>query len=331
MFDELIKEIASRFALGHKASDLVKLLLAAMADARTGGLSGFADRFRQAGADDVVQAWLTPAGPTAAPVLSVTQVESVLGGPGGLVGRIAERLGSSPSIIASAIALAAPTVMRRLAVGGRWPTLAPTELEGMVGGARATPSAKRDEPQRRSGVFKWLAWLLLALAAIFLIAQCRQQAAGPGAPTAAVVPPVSGTSPEASARGAAGAAQATLDPIPSGAGALLAMVDGQPALKVYFDTGKSEISPEFAERAQPLVEFLRAHGGSQAVVSGYSDPTGSAAANAVMSQQRAQAVSAALQAVGLAESSIVLQKPVDITGSGDTHAESRRVEVTIRK
>ncbi|MGJ7491615.1 OmpA family protein [Variovorax sp. ZT4R33] len=321
MFDELIKEIASRFALGHKAGDLVRLLLAAMADARTGGLSGFADRFRQAGADEAVQDWLTPAGPMAAPVLSATQVESVLGGPGGLVGRIAERLGSSPSIIASAIALAAPTIMRRLAAGGRWPTLAPTELEGMVGTARATPSAERAEPQRRSGFFKWLAWLLVALAAILLIVQCRQLAAGPGVPTAA----------RAVASAAAGAVQATLDAIPSGAGALAAMVDGQPALKVYFDTGKSDISPEFAERAKPLVEFLRAHGGSQAVVSGYSDPTGGAAANAAMSQQRAQAVSAALQAAGLAESSIVLQKPVDITGSGDTHAESRRVEVTIRK
>lgn len=109
------------------------------------------------------------------------------------------------------------------------------------------------------------------------------------------------------------------------------MVDGQPSLKVYFDTGKAEISPEFGERAKPLVDYLRANGGAQAVVSGYSDPTGTAATNALMSQQRAQAVSTALQAAGVAESSIVLQKPIDITGSGNTLAESRRVEVTIRK
>ena len=31
------------------------------------------------------------------------------------------------------------------------------------------------------------------------------------------------------------------------------MIDGQPLLKVYFDSGKAEISPEFAERAKALV------------------------------------------------------------------------------
>jgi outer membrane protein OmpA-like peptidoglycan-associated protein len=108
------------------------------------------------------------------------------------------------------------------------------------------------------------------------------------------------------------------------------MVAGVPSLKVYFDTGKADIAPEFSERALPLVEYAKANANAKLVVSGFNDPTGDAAANEELSKNRAMAVAAALKAAGVSESSIVLEKPAVATGTGDTNAESRRVEVTVR-
>lgn len=322
MFDELIRDIAERFALGPKAGELVQMLLKSMTDPATDGLAGFAERFTRGGFGDVVQAWLTPpaTGAAAAPVLSATQVDTVLGRPDGLLERIAARLGLDSATVASAVALATPVIMRRLAVNGRWRSFASAEIDSMLAGGSGAHAAPRTPPARRGGLLKWLPWLLLLLAALFFVTQCHKPAADVAAPVPVVVP------------AASGAAQPTaVEAIPVGAGALASLIDGQPSLKVYFDSGKAEISPEFAERAKALVDYLRTHVDAKAVISGYSDPTGSAAANAAMSQQRAQAVSAALEAAGVAASSIELEKPADITGTGDTNAESRRVEVTIRK
>jgi outer membrane protein OmpA-like peptidoglycan-associated protein/uncharacterized protein YidB (DUF937 family) len=323
MFDELSRDIAGRFALGPKAGELVQMLLGAMTDPETDGLEGFAKRFTQRGFGDLVQGWLTPPiGATSAPALSATQVDTVLGGPDGLLARFAGRLGLDAATVASAVAIAAPVIMRRLAVGGRWRAFAPGDIEAMQAGgpglgAQATP---RTPPARRGGLLKWLPWLLLLLAVLFYITRCQPPATDIARPAPMVVPAVSGA-----------AQPTTVEAIPAGAGALAALIDGQPSLKVYFDSGKAEISPEFAERAKALVDYLRTHAEAKAVVSGYSDPTGSVTANAAMSQQRAQAVSGALEAAGVPASSIVLEKPADITGTGDTNAESRRVEVTIRR
>ena len=135
MFEELIRDIAERFALGPKAAELVQMLLGAMTDPETDGLEGFAKRFTQRGFGDVVQGWRTPSsGATSAPPLSAMQVDTVLGGPDGPLARIAGRLGLDSATVASAVALAAPVIMRRLAVGGRWRSLAPTEIESMRAG-----------------------------------------------------------------------------------------------------------------------------------------------------------------------------------------------------
>ena len=324
MFDELIRDIAGRFALGSKAGDIVRMLLVAMTDPQTDGLNGFAERFTHNGFGDVVQAWLKPPAGAAAPILNATQVNAVLGGPDGLLARIAGRLGIDAATVASVIALAAPVIMRRLAVRDGWPTLAAAEIEATLAGpiraAHAAHGAIRSAPVRGAGLWKWLPWLLLLLAALFFVTQCRQPAPDAMAPGSTVVPAISGAAQPPAA-----------DPIPSGAGALASWIEGQPALKVYFDSGKADISPAFAERAKALVDHLRSHAEAKAVISGYSDPTGSAAANAAMSQQRAQAVATALEAAGVAAARIVLEKPADITGTGDSNAESRRVEVSIRQ
>jgi len=327
MFDSLIAELATRFGLGDKARDLLRMLLASITDASRGGLIGFVERFKRAGFGDVAQSWLSASADGTPPLsLDAVNVEQVLGGPGGLVQRIGGRLGLSAGTVTSALAYALPRVMDQLAPAGKAAGAVPSAVHAFVGdAARMLEPGSAATSSGGNRLVKWLPWVVIAVACAFMFSYCSKQKSS-GSTTDAVA-----NAARVVASAATGAAAAVVDAIPVGAGALSSMVDGQPALKVYFDTGKAEISTEFAERAQALVAYLKANTDAKAVVSGFSDPTGSVEANAQMSRLRAEAVAAALQAAGVPASSVVLEKPMDITGTGDTLAESRRVEVVIRK
>ena len=119
--------------------------------------------------------------------------------------------------------------------------------------------------------------------------------------------------------------------IPAGAGVTATTVGGLPQLDVYFDTGKAAVSPDFAQRNAALVAALKAAPTAKAVVSGYNDPTGNAAANAALAKHRAQAVAAALKDAGVAEDRIVLEKPAETTQGAGNDAGARRVEVNVRQ
>jgi outer membrane protein OmpA-like peptidoglycan-associated protein len=127
------------------------------------------------------------------------------------------------------------------------------------------------------------------------------------------------------------AAKVKAEAAPVGSGLVAFTHDGAPALKVYFDSGKTDVATGFADTAKALVEHLKANTSSKAVVSGYNDPTGNAAANAELSKNRAKGVAAALKTAGIADDRVVLEKPTDTTGSNLSNSEARRVEVTIRK
>ncbi|HQQ69131.1 MAG TPA: sodium-translocating pyrophosphatase [Alicycliphilus sp.] len=93
----------------------------------------------------------------------------------------------------------------------------------------------------------------------------------------------------------------------------------------YFATGKAEPHADGAAAIARIVEGVKA--GKKAVVSGYVDSTGSAAANAEIARQRALAVRNLLVGLGVAEDQVVLQKPADIQAGSGTRA--RRVEVVL--
>ncbi len=118
--------------------------------------------------------------------------------------------------------------------------------------------------------------------------------------------------------------------IPAGAGVTSEMRDGKPLVKVYFDTGKSQVVEAFTPAAATLKTYLEANPGTGLGVSGYNDPTGNAAANAALSKNRAQAVQAALVKSGIAATSIELIKPEAATDAQVTKEEARRVEVYIK-
>ncbi|MCR2832889.1 DUF2853 family protein [Parerythrobacter lacustris] len=134
----------------------------------------------------------------------------------------------------------------------------------------------------------------------------------------------------APAPAAAPAAPATAPAtVPTGAGVIASQQDTRPMLTVYFDTGKAEVTPDFAAASVAVRDYLAANPGSKLAISGYNDPTGNAAANAELSKRRAQAVQAALVGQGVDEARAELVKPEETTTTDLTPEQARRVEVTI--
>ena len=98
-------------------------------------------------------------------------------------------------------------------------------------------------------------------------------------------------------------------------------------VKFYFASGKSALAAGGAEALGQVVREVAT--GKKAVVSGFHDATGSAAANAELARQRAQAVRDALQSLGVPADRIELKKPEQMQGAG-SNAEARRVEVAVQ-
>lgn len=97
-------------------------------------------------------------------------------------------------------------------------------------------------------------------------------------------------------------------------------------VKFYFASAKAELAAGANEALADVVKGVAE--GKKAVVSGFHDATGDAAANAELAKQRAYAVRDALKGLGVAEDKIELKKPEETTASGN-NAEARRVEVAL--
>ena len=97
-------------------------------------------------------------------------------------------------------------------------------------------------------------------------------------------------------------------------------------VRFYFATGKAAPHPDGARALQVIVDGVKA--GKKAIVSGYVDSTGSAAANEEISKQRAFAVRDLIKSLGVADEQIDLRKPDNIQAG--TGAQARRVEVTLQ-
>ena len=269
-------------------------------------------------------------------------VASLLG-----IGGIGRHLGANPSAqqLTGLLQNERPSILSALP-GGLASLLG---LGGAAAGAAAshsTASAAQprydDEPAAAGGgMGKWLPWLLAALVAlglIFGIKSCNR--------TETTAPPVgdvtttetgdattvnNASSTDATAPAAGAPPAAAPAAVPTGSGVVAETRNNLPALNVYFDVGKSEVSKDLAKVSAPLKAHLAANTGTFLTVSGFNDPSGNAAANAELSKKRAQQVAAALEATGIPKASIKLEKPAATSGTGDTNAESRRVEVTIKK
>ncbi len=380
MYDLIIREAASRFGLGDKAGPLVQMLLAYLTNKDSGGLPGFISKLTSSGLGNVAQSWLG-GGAGALPVSSA-QIESLMGGQGGLISNFTSKLGIGGSTATSALGFLLPMVIGKLTPGGTVPTSLSSDVMGFISGGTsaatvatskvvstagtassgATKAAADTAVVEGGSLMKWLPWLAAGIAALFVLSYCNKggdmakqnadnakanataAASAPAAPAAPVeakvapvtMPPADAAATTANAAKAAAAtadaAKATAEAIPTGAGLVSYMANGMPALKVYFDTGKTEVATDFSEKSKDIMAYLKDNAGAKAIISGYNDPTGNAAANAELSKNRAKGVAAALKAAGAADDRVVLEKPANTTtGAALSNAEARRVEVTIRK
>ena len=357
MFDVLIREAATRFGLGDKALPVAQMLLAYMTNRDTGGLAGFLEKFKAANLGPIVQSWLG-GGPSAQPI-SNSQVETVLGGTGGLLSLITSRLAVNRDNVTAAIGYLLPAIVGRLTPGGSVPASVPPEVASLAAAGQsllAAPStAAAAAPAAGGGMMKWLPWVIVAAAALIGLSYCGKKTPAPDATVppaasapaepAAVPPPVTPASepPKASFGGGAPMAPASAPAEPASTvaapadepagSAVVSLIDANtmPALKVYFDSGKTDVHADFAAKSADLVAYMKANPDAKAVISGFNDPTGNAAANAELSKNRAQAVQAALVSAGVAQDRTVLEKPAETTGTAASNAASRRVEVVLRK
>lgn len=343
MLDTLIREVSARLGLGDQARPLIQMLVAYIANPATGGLSGFLDKFRSAGMDGLVQSWLGSA--TTPQVPSASQLDTVLGAGDGLLNKLATRLGLPYDKVSTAVAALLPMLVSRMTPGGTVPNVLPTEfndiaregqsLFGMgqaaaragAAATAATASAAAPVAAASGGVGKWLPWLIAALVVILGISYCAKGKPPAEAPAPAAVP-----APAAPAPAPAATPLATDSfTAPEGAGVLEGMLQDMPMLRVFFDSGKTEVAPEFADKAKALVAYLQGNPDAKAVISGFNDPTGDPAKNAELSKHRAEAVQTALVAAGVPIERTALEKPADTTDTGASNAASRRVDVVLRK
>ncbi len=344
MLDTLIREVSARLGLGDQARPLIQMLVAYIANPATGGLSGFLDKFRSAGMDGLVQSWLGSA--TTPQVPSASQLDTVLGAGDGLLNKLATRLGLPYDKVSTAVAALLPMLVSRMTPGGTVPNVLPTEFNdiaregqslfgmGQAAAARvgaaataATASAAAPVAAASGGVGKWLPWLIAALVVILGISYCTKGKPPAEAPAPAAVP-----APAAPAPAPAATPPATDSfTAPEGAGVLEGMLQDMPMLRVFFDSGKTEVAPEFADKAKALVAYLQGNPDAKAVISGFNDPTGDPAKNAELSKHRAEAVQTALVAAGVPIERTALEKPADTTDTGGSNAASRRVDVVLRK
>jgi outer membrane protein OmpA-like peptidoglycan-associated protein len=178
-----------------------------------------------------------------------------------------------------------------------------------------------------NGLYMWVALLLAALLAIMTFmgygpggANCKPAAVAEVA--APVVAPVA----------AAVAPAAVPTPAPAAPAAPAAVVPAAsiPAAKVYFDLDKTALPKDVDATLAEVQAYLKANGDAKAKIAGFHDPSGNKAHNEDLAKNRAKAVKTEFTKLGVAEDRLVMEKPMETTGTGDAK-EARRVEVTVFK
>lgn len=104
---------------------------------------------------------------------------------------------------------------------------------------------------------------------------------------------------------------------------------------VYFPLGSAKIDAAGQRELAWFAEQMQPYSGARFDVQGFTDSTGGDAANARIAGQRAAAVAAALEALGIAKDRLVVQAlgesaPAATNKTLQGRRNNRRVEVTVR-
>jgi len=177
-----------------------------------------------------------------------------------------------------------------------------------AGVAAATPP--------RSGLMRWLPWLILLAALALLLWWFMGRPKPP--------PPV-----EAPAAATAPAVEAPAVPAPA---AIPAIVPGLPQ-NVYFDTDSFVVSADGQKAITAALDEIKKDAGAKIAVTGYTDKTGDQKANEELAKNRAKAVRDALTAAGVPVANIEMRPPVFVEIGANAPAgdpSARRVEISKR-
>lgn len=148
------------------------------------------------------------------------------------------------------------------------------------------------------------------------------------APVATPMPaPAPAPEPAVTASAPAPAPASAAAPAPE-ASAAPSLSSAVPIARIYFGSDKATLPKGGARSLAGVVKYLKANAGAKASVSGFHDPSGNLANNEKLALRRAQSVAATLAKMGIGNDRIVLQKPVQTTGTGKA-SEARRVEVGV--
>ena len=227
-------------------------------------------------------------------------------------------------------------VVGAVAAAGALGTAAASAASSTISGAADKASAVMSAANKPAATstddsadMTWLYWLIGAALAALIIWFVFFRG-GPDADEASVTEgAASAAASDVGTDLAAAPAEGSVT-IPDGAGVTSEMRDGKPVVKVYFDTAMTDVTPAFSRTASGLKEWLDTHSGSSVAISGYSDPSGDAAANAELSKQRAQAVQAGLVAAGIPAEAALLVKPEVSADASVPKEAARRVEVVVK-
>ena len=238
---------------------------------------------------------------------------------------------SSPGAAAAAAGVAGAAALGAAGVAA---STARPAASAVAAAAPAMFAGVASDSEDTSSGWGWLIWLLLAAlvaGVLWWLFRGKDATSANGGVTTEQSAPATDA-----AVAATDAAPATPPPaegtvaIPTGAGVTTEARDGKPVVKVYFDSGKADVVPAFTPAAGGLKAYLDSHAGSSLAVSGFNDPTGNAAFNAMLAKNRAEGVKAALVASGIADPSIALVPPAAATDRSTNLAGARRVEVVVK-
>jgi outer membrane protein OmpA-like peptidoglycan-associated protein len=232
--------------------------------------------------------------------LSAGALSSLLKGQGEFLSQ------SLDSRITSALGYASPAAMLSGLSGAAAGAAKSAGAAVASGAGVAASTAAAATTATKSGLMRWLPWLI---GAAILLALWNMFSAKPTAPPPAPAP-----------KAAAPATAPVAAPAPAPVAAAF-------PFKAYFDTGSATIGPVANATITAAAEAIKKDN-LKVALTGYTDKTGDVAKNEELAKSRALAVRDALKAAGVAEGNIEMRAPIFVeAGAGGADAEARRVEI----
>ena len=212
--------------------------------------------------------------------------------------------GALDSRLTGALGFASPAAFLG-GLGGQAADVAKRAGAAVAGGAGAAASAAAAATTAtKSGLMRWLPWLIGAAVLLFL----WNMFSGKPAPTPAPEPKIAAPAPAPA-------------PMPAAVAIVL-------PVKVYFDVGAAAVGADGNSTVAAVADLIKKDG-LKVSVTGYTDKTGDVAKNEELAKNRAAAVRDALKAAGVAEANVEMKPPMFVEiGAGGSDAEARRVEIS---